>query len=84
MAMIAFDAGQGQPASPLLGTRRLWSLWDMIKQDILQYVKLGREIQDFQILLFSKEERGSGKGIGPAFAGSKIEDLDPQERKGRV
>jgi hypothetical protein len=28
--MIAPDAGQGQPTTSLWGTRRLWSLWDMI------------------------------------------------------
>jgi len=55
---------------------RLWSRWDMIKQDIWKFLRAGMKMKDFQTLfdLLDKSDNAA-VGIAPTFRGLKIEDM---------
>jgi DNA-binding transcriptional MerR regulator len=59
---------------------RLWSLWDMIKQDIWKFLRAGMKIKHFQLMLDLLEQSPSGMGIA-GFQGTRIEDLDDNKRQ---
>ncbi len=68
------------PAANPWDSRRLWSLWDMIKQSATSYLRLGMEAQDFLMVFYSLESRESGAGIVAPRPGKHIEDMAPSAR----
>jgi hypothetical protein len=52
--MIGTNAGLGNdlhPRKDVWNSCRLWSLWDMIQQQIWKFVRAGMRMNDFQSIL---------------------------------